>query len=217
MRYYRSVFLILVLLFSCSAFAQQRPLRTNDAALLPTGRVRIEFGVEFLQGQKYPLSGLEGDLTRLGVASIQVGVGEYAEFQISGVVQDVLSITNRSEPVVSPTFTGNTTNDFGNLALATKFKLLGEKGHRPALSFKFAVELPNANQENGLGTDQPQFYSSLLFKKHFGRVQVLADLGAGGRPGQPGRPARLAQAQLRPDRPPRMRARHYLPAQRSAA
>jgi hypothetical protein len=52
-----------------------------------------------------------------------------------------------------------------------------EKEHRPAMAFKFAVELPNANQENGLGTDQTQFYTSLLFKKHFGKVQVLANLG----------------------------------------
>ena len=111
------------------------------------------------------------------MASVQVGVGEYAEFQISGVVQDVLSIEDRTESVVSPTFTGNTTHDFGNLVLATKLKFMQERGRRPAMAFKFAVELPNANQENGSGTDQTQFYSSLLFKKHFGRVQILADLG----------------------------------------
>jgi hypothetical protein len=177
MRNSRWILWIVCLVYSSNAFGQQRPLLTDDAETLPTGRVRIESGVEFLQGQKYSLSGLEGDLTRLGVAGVHVGVGEYAEFQISGVVQDILSVTNRSEPVVSPTFTGNTTRDFGNLVLATKFKLFAEQAHRPAMAFKFAVELPNANQENGLGMDQTQFYSSLLFKKHLGRVQVLADLG----------------------------------------
>jgi hypothetical protein len=189
MRNCPSILLVLSLLVSPCLYAQQRPLRTDDAELLPTGKVRVELGVEFLQGQKYPLSGLEGNLTRLGVASIQAGVGEYAEFRISGVAQDVLSITERTEPVSPPSFDGNTTNDFGNLMLATKLKLLGEKGSRPAMAFKFAVELPNANQENGLGTDQTQFYSSLLFKKHFGRVQVLADLGLAilGSPVVPGK------------------------------
>lgn len=189
MRNCPSILLVFSFLFSSSLFAQQRPLRTDDAELLPTGKVRVELGVEFLQEQKYPLSGLEGNLTRLGVASIQVGVGEYAEFKISGVAQDVLSITERTEPVSPPSFDGNTTNDFGNLMLATKLKLLGEKESRPAMAFKFAVELPNANQENGLGTDQTQFYSSLLFKKHFGRVQVLADLGLAilGSPVVPGK------------------------------
>jgi hypothetical protein len=160
------------------ASAQQRPLKTDDAEILPTGRIRAEFGVEFLQGQRYSLSGLRGDLTRLGVASIHVGVGEYAEFQISGVAQDVFSASSRTEqPAFPPTFTGNSTNDFGDLVLGTKLKLAGEQEHRPAMAFKFAVELPNAKHDSGLGTDQTEFYSSLLFKKKLHRAQVLADVG----------------------------------------
>ena len=159
------------------AYGQQRPLRTDDAELLKTGRVRAEFGVEFLQGQRYSLSGLRGDLMRLGVSSIHVGVGEYAEFQISGVLQDVLSVSSRTEPVIPPTFSGNSTSDFGDLVLGTKLKLAGEKGQWPAIAFKFAVELPNAKHDSGLGTDQTEFYSSLLFKKHFGRTIILADAG----------------------------------------
>jgi hypothetical protein len=162
---------------SCAAHAQQRPLRTDDAELLATGRIRVGFGVEFLQGQRYSLSGLEGDLTRLGVTSIHVGVGEFAEFQISGVIQDFLSVSTRTPPVLAPNFTGNSTSDFGDLILGTKLKLVGEKGWRPAISFKFAVELPNAKHDSGLGTDQTEFFASLLFKKHFGRFQVLGDLG----------------------------------------
>ena len=177
MRNSRWILWIICLAYSWNAFGQQRPLLTDDADILPTGWIRLELGVEFLQGQKYTLSGLEGDLTRLGVAGVQAGVGEFAEFQISGVVQDILSVTSRSEASVPPTFTGNSTHDFGNLLLGTKFKLVGEKARCPAVAFKFAVELPNANQENGLGTDQTQFYSSLLLKKHFGRVQALANLG----------------------------------------
>jgi hypothetical protein len=169
--------LIVCLLWPWAALGQQRPLRTDDAEILDTGRVRIGFGVEFLQGQRYSLSGLQGDLTRLGVSSIQVGVGEYAEFQISGVVQDFLSVSSRTEPVIPHSFAGNSTNDFGDLILGTKLKLAGEKGWRPAIAFKFAVELPNAKHDSGLGTNETEFYSSLLFKKHLGRAQILADLG----------------------------------------
>jgi hypothetical protein len=169
--------LMACLLFPWAVFGQQRPFKTDDAELLGTGRVRAGFGVEFLQGQRYSLSGLRGDLTRLGVAAIQVGVGEYAEFQISGVAQDFLSVSSRTTPVIPPTFSGSSTNDFGDFILGTKLKFAGEKGLRPAISFKFAVELPNAKHDSGLGTDQTEFYSSLLFKKHFGRAQVLADVG----------------------------------------
>jgi hypothetical protein len=136
----------------------------------------LELGAEFLQRQRYSLSGLEGDLTR-GVAAIGVGVGEYAEFQISGVIQDVLSISKRSEPVVAPDFYGDSTRSVGNLTLGTKLKLAGEKGKRPALAFRFAVELPNANQAHGLGNDETNFQADLLFGKNIGRARVLGNLG----------------------------------------
>ena len=173
----RLIPLMVCLIFSWSVFGQQRPLKTDDAELLETGRVRAEIGVEFLQGQRFSLSGLKGDLARLGAAGIHVGVGEYAEFQISGVAQDVLSVSSRGEPVIPATFNGDSTNDFGDLILGTKIKFAGEKGRRPAIAFKFAVELPNAKHDSGLGTDQTEFYSSLLFKKHIGPAKILADLG----------------------------------------
>ena len=169
--------LMVCLICPLAAYGQQRPLKTDDAEILGTGRIRAEVGIEFLQGQRYSLSGLRGDLTRLGVTAIQVGAGEFAEFQISGVMQDFLSISGRTAPVVAPGFSGDSTNDYGNLVLGTKLKFAGEKGKRPAIAFKFAVELPNANQGSGLGTDETEFYSSLLFKKHFGRTQILADIG----------------------------------------
>ena len=99
MRLYMSVLAALFLSGPC-ALGQQRPLRTEEADLLPTGRVRIDFGFEFLQNQSYPLSGLKGDLTRIGITSIHIGVGEYAEFNISGVFQDYLSISERTAPVI---------------------------------------------------------------------------------------------------------------------
>jgi hypothetical protein len=171
-------FLAACLVFPCIAIGQQRPLRTDDAEILQTGSVRAEFGVEFLQRQRYSLSGLEGDLIRLGVASIHVGVGEYAEFQISGVAQDNLSISSRTaSPAIAPDFNGNSTSDFGDLILGAKLKLADEKKIRPAMAFKFAVELPNAKHDSGLGTNQTEFFSNLLFKKHFGSSQILADVG----------------------------------------
>jgi hypothetical protein len=143
------------------------------------GTIRTQIGVEFLQKQRYSLSGLEGDLSRIGVASVQVGVGEYAELQVAGVVRDFLSVSKRTTPYIPPDFAGNSTSDFGDLSLATKLRLAPEKGKRPAFAFKFAVELPNASNESGLGIDETRFYASILASKHFGRAQVLGSLGFG--------------------------------------
>ncbi len=171
------ILLVGLLAFPWKVHGQQRPLRTDDAEILETGKVRVGFGIEFLQNQSYSLSGLRGDVIRLGVSSIHIGVGEFAEFQLSGVVQDILSVSDRAEPVIPPSFSGDSTNDFGNLILGTKIKFFGENGWRPAMAFKFAVELPNAKHDSGLGTSETEFYSSLLLKKHFGRAQLLADIG----------------------------------------
>jgi hypothetical protein len=166
--------------FSTPVWAQERPLKTDDTNLISVGDVRAEFGVEFFQNQPYSLSGLQGDLSRLGVASLHFGVGEYAEFQISGVLQDYLSISERSpNPPVPSTVTGNSTSDYGNLVLASKIRLFPEKGRRPALAFKFAVELPNAKPESGLGKSETNFYASLLVTKQLGPAKLLANVGFG--------------------------------------
>jgi hypothetical protein len=170
------ILLVCCLFLPGMVYGQLRPLKTDDASLLPVGRVRMEMGAEFLQRQRYTLSGLEGDLTR-GVAAIGVGVGEYAEFQISSVFQEVLSISRRPDPVAAPDISGDSTRSVGNLTLGTKLKLVGEKGRRPAVAFRFAVELPNANQAHGLANDETAFYADLLFGKNIGRARVLGNLG----------------------------------------
>jgi hypothetical protein len=166
--------------FLPQVWSQQRPLQTDDANLIGVGEVRASLGIEFYQDQRYSLSGLRGDLSRLGVTSIHIGVGEYAEFQISGIMQDFLSVSERApDPPVPPTFIGNSTSDYGNLVLASKIRLAPEKSSRPALAFKFAVELPNAKPESGLGKSETNFYASLLAAKRLKRAELLANLGFG--------------------------------------
>lgn len=169
--------LLAVLLCSALCRAQERPLRTDDATFLPVGKIRLQMGFEFYQGQQYTLSGLNGDLTRLGMLDAHIGVGEYAQFQVSGVVQDFLSVTSRSEAVIPPNFVGNATSDFGDLVLATKLKLVSESGRRPAAAFKFAVQLPNASNESGLGSDVTHFFASLLLSKDIGPARLIANVG----------------------------------------
>jgi len=159
------------------ALGQERPLKIDSPEILGTGRVRVDSGIEFLRGQSYPLSGLHGDLFRLGVTSLRVGVGDFAEFQISGALQDFFRTTYRAKPAIAPEFEGKNTRDFGDLVLATKLRLLSESRLRPAIAFKFEVQLPNASDASGLGTNQTEFYSRVLLGKQLGRARVLGELG----------------------------------------
>src|ERR671927_721089 len=93
-----SLLLLLLLICASGAGAQQRPLLTEDVDIIPPGTLRIEAGIDFLQNAKFQLSGLTGDLTRVGVIGINVGLAPNVEFQIEGVVQSFLSINPATVP-----------------------------------------------------------------------------------------------------------------------
>src|SRR6185436_282925 len=105
--------------------AQQRPLITEDVDIIPPGTLRIEAGIDFLQGAKYPVSGLTGDLTRVGVIGVSVGLSPNVEFQIEGVAQNFLSINSRGTSAIPLSLApgANSTNGVGDFTLWTKIKL----------------------------------------------------------------------------------------------
>jgi hypothetical protein len=162
--------------------AQQRPLITEDVDIIPPGTLRIEAGIDFLQGAKYTVSGLTGDLTRVGVIGVNIGLSPNVEFQIEGVAQNFLSINSRGPSAVPLTIApgANSTNDTGDFTLATKIKLRAETPHGPSLGFRFGVQLPNSNQEHGIGLNQTNAFGSILVGKKFGRdgrMNMFGNLG----------------------------------------
>jgi hypothetical protein len=172
----------LLLCFAIVAQAQQRPLLTEDVAIIPPGTVRIEAGLDFMQGAKYTVSGLKGDLTRVGVIGVSFGMGPNVEFQIEGVAQNYLSINSRGPSAVPLSIApgANSTNDTGDFTLWAKFKLRNETRRGPSLGFRFGVGLPNSNQSRGIGINQTNAYGSILVGKKFGqdgRFNTFGNLG----------------------------------------
>ena len=153
------------------AHAQQRPLLTEDVDIIPPGTIRIEGGIDFLQGAKFPVSGINGDLTRVGVIGINFGMGPNVEFQIDGVAQNFVSINSRGPSAIPLSIApgSNSTNDTGDFTLSAKFKLRNETKRSPSLGFRFGVQLPNSNQARGIGLNETNAFGSVLFGKKFGR------------------------------------------------
>jgi len=172
----------LLLCFVNIAHAQQRPLLTEDVDIIPPGTVRIEAGIDFMQGARYTVSGLKGDLTRVGVIGVNIGMGPNVEFQIEGVAQNYLSINSRGPSAVPLSIApgANSTNDTGDFTLWAKFKLRNETRRGPSLGFRFGVQLPNSNQSRGIGVNQTNAYGSILVGKKFGqdgRFNTFGNLG----------------------------------------
>jgi hypothetical protein len=175
--------LLALLAGSASAQQQQRPLITEDVEIIKPGAVRFDFGFDFVQNRDQTLSGLNGDLTRVGVISLTFGMAPNVEFEMGGVLQNYLSINRRIQAALFPLRLSegtNSTHDTGDFFLATKFKLRKEGKHTPALGFRFGAEMPNSNQERGIGLNQTNFFATTLAGKHFGKkLYVYGNLGLG--------------------------------------
>ena len=178
-KYFLSALSFVIVGCSFSVYGQQRPLLTEDVDIIPPGTMRVEAGIDFLQGAKFPVSGLTGDLTRVGVIGVNIGFAPNVEFQIEGVAQNFLSINSRTASLIPLTVApgANSTNDTGDFTLWAKFKLRSETKHGPSLGFRFGVGLPNSTQGRGIGLNQTNAYGSVLIGKKFGRDGRLNTFG----------------------------------------
>ncbi|HWN98429.1 MAG TPA: hypothetical protein VNS63_04090 [Blastocatellia bacterium] len=168
---------------SISGEAQQRPLLTEDVDIIKPGVIRIETGVEFLQNQQFPVSGLRGDLTRLGDTRLSFGLASNVEFQIEWTVRNFLSIDSRGPSAIPLSLGANLkdTNDVGDARLWMKIKILNEAKIAPSLGFRFGVELPNSVQARGIGNNTTNFYGMVTAGKHVlnNKLNLFGNLGLG--------------------------------------
>lgn len=160
--------------------AQQRPLLTERVATVPEGELRVDLGFEFVQTQRFPLSGLGGDLSRVGVLGLSLGVGSRVELQLRGTIQNYLSIDARQGgaiPLRLPT--PESTHDVGDFSLWTKIRLRATDGRWPGLGVRVGVELPNSDQARGIGTNQTNVFAAVLAEKRWGALDLFGHVGVG--------------------------------------
>jgi hypothetical protein len=172
---------VLISLAAGTAFAQQRPLVTEDPETIGAGRVLLEGGVEYDREMVYPVSGLEGNLLRVPIVGLSIGVSSIAEIQIDQASFQKLSITGRQRGPLTDlvTATGSSTTDAEDLMIGAKIRIVPEGAVRPAFGFRFATKLPNAGNESGLGLDTTDFLASILVGKTTQSVRIVGNIGLG--------------------------------------
>jgi hypothetical protein len=179
----RRVFAIAIVLtaYASAAFAQQRPLVTEDPETIGAGLVLLEGGFDIQQDVFYPASGLQGNLLRVPTLGASFGISSIAELQIDGGLYDGLSIKSRRDAPLSSLldFSGDHTHDVEDFVIATKIRLLSESPTRPAVGVRFATKLPNASNESGLGLDTTDFYASALLGKTVQSIRFVGNAGLG--------------------------------------
>ena len=174
-------FLLLAVLLAAPAAAQQRPLTTQPVDVVRPGEMLVQFGVEFLQGATFPLSGLSGDLSRVGVVDLHIGLSRAVELQIQGTIRNFLSVNQQVPAQLTPTLKrgGTSASDFGDFTLAVKFQLYPETKSRPALGIRFGFEAPNSDEARGIGLNTTNVFFTLLAQKHYGKLNLFGNLGVG--------------------------------------
>jgi hypothetical protein len=172
---------LVALAWAGPARAQQRPLVTEDPETIGAGRVLIEGGFDYSSDVLYTVSGLQGNLSRIPILGLSVGISSIAEIQFDAGPYDRLSITQRNDAPLADlvTETGNVTRDVDDIVIGTKIRLAPETGGRPSFGFRFATRLPNAGNESGLGLDTTDFYAALLTGKTIQSVRLVGNIGVG--------------------------------------
>ena len=161
--------ILVVAVAAILAVGQQRPLITDDVDITPTGAIEVGAGVDFLQNVKFPLSGLKGDLTRVGDLRIRTGFASNVELQIEGSLQNFLAINSAGVSAIPLNVNGNSTSDFDDFVVSAKIKLKNETSLLPAVGMKLGFQMPNTDQAKGIGTNQINIFTKFLFQKRFGK------------------------------------------------
>lgn len=165
------------------ASAQSRPLATEDPEVVGPGQILFEAGVDYSQDMVYPVSGLKGNLWRVGSFGFNFGVSSIAEIQLKGGLRDHLTIASRSAAPLSSMLAipaGETsTGDFPDGYLGAKIRFSPETATRPAMSVKFATRLPNEGNESGLGLDTMDFNFGIAVAKTVQSTRVVGNFGFG--------------------------------------
>ncbi len=161
------------------AWAQSRPLVTEDPETVSPGQILLEAGIDYSREAFFPVSGLKGNLMRLGTLGLSFGVSSIAEIQIDGGLRNRLSITNRLAGPLARMLdiTGDSTADVEDIVVGAKVRFVSESVGRPSLAVRFATRLPNAGNESGLGLDTTDFALALAMGKTIQQVRVVGNAG----------------------------------------
>lgn len=176
-----AVAILVCVAFASTAGAQQRPLVTQDPETIGTGRILVEGGLDYGTDMFFPVSGLKGNLLRLPVVGVIVGVGPIAEVQVIGSLRDRLAITHQGDGPLADLVQGigSTTTDMGDVLVGMKLSVLAESESHPAFAVRFATRLPTEGTSSGIGTGTVDFYASALGAKTVESFRIVGNLGLG--------------------------------------
>jgi len=140
------------------AFAQTRPLLTEEAATAYDGTLVLEVGADLIGDEPNFLTGRERGRWDAPVLRLVWSPARNVELDVEW--------TGRVGAIDDPDF--GSVSDFGDVALRAKLNLLEEDRAAPGISARFGVTLPETSFGNGLGPNALRMSAQLLVSRTFG-------------------------------------------------
>lgn len=152
----------------------------REAAGARRGQLLLGAGLGWEPGSVFPLSGLRGDLYRLGTISVAYAFADGAVLEVRGDAWRVLRIDGRGSSSVplDPGVADGTTADAGDFRIASVVRLLG-RARGPSAGVDVAVKLPNSKETRGIGLNTTDFEGSVFGSWGGGALRATGELGVG--------------------------------------
>lgn len=160
---------VVLTLPSSLLFAQHPVIRTEGAYTL--GKNNYAVGASFEYFHKSTAQPIPAPQSLYRVLSFSVH---------SGVADNVDMDLDWRGGLVGVRSDGARSFDWGDLLVSTKVHLFREHSLIPAVALRTSVKLPNTTyQPNRLGSNEMDYFSYLLFAKHWAETEVRLNLGFG--------------------------------------
>jgi hypothetical protein len=158
--------LTLLLLGAASAFAQTRPLQTEQASTAPAGTVVLEIGGDVMRGEPNFLTGRERSRIDGPVLRLVWSPADTVEVDVEWTAR----VSARNDPDFGDV------SDWGDVALRAKMRLRDGGDGGLGVAARFGVTLPQTSYGDGLGPNTLRMSAQLLLSS-CGAVCVHANAG----------------------------------------
>ncbi len=160
--------ILFLLLLNSPALAQNlEPLGMQDAQLLPKNHAEFRIGLAYYDGlhNQFQKEDLDRRIAELPSLNLNLGLGERVEAQL------LYSYLHLREDGQDDKWGS------GDLTVGLKVRLWQESLRVPALAVRLATKLPNADNEDDLGTDEADIFIDLLATRNFPLFSTYFNLG----------------------------------------
>jgi hypothetical protein len=156
-----------VLAGGARAWAQTRPLATEEASTAAAGTVVLEVGASAITSEPNFLTGASRD--RWDAPELRL------VYSPAGNVELDVEWTGRVGARGDPDF--GDVSDYGDVALRAKVRVAGRAGGTDAVGLRFGVILPQTSFGNGLGPNALRTSAQVLVSKAMGGATLHLDAG----------------------------------------